>query len=279
MLFNMNVLQNISLAFWLPLVAGIGMVLLGLFESDKSWKFRIGQLMVGIFALGGSYFVAIDQREADALARKQTIQIQSAQAELKAKTDHIANLNNEIKGFITGGDSYCFLHFRNVQSIFAPGNIERRIDVVIVGEYPLHDVRVEVYDLYALAEIGDKVPHEQLQKKSRKIDSKFGILTKSTNMQIFSGGFPWPKTGLSGRYIIIISASNGNIYQEARAEKVNDMWCYAWRVFRDSTSGYLLQNYADPEFPRNAEGKIEWWDSPISGANQFHFEEALEKTQ
>jgi hypothetical protein len=265
----LNTLQNLPAAFWLPLVAGIGMMLLGLFESERILKVRVVTFLCGSLSLVGGVFASVDQQKNDERAEAQAEKIRVNQAELQAKAEHIANLNDEIKGLVTGGDSYCFLRFRNGQTPFGPGNTVRRIEVALVGEYPLHDVRIEVFDLRALAEVGDQLSPEDIQRKVRKLSEKLEVLVKGADKIIFPDAFPWPEEGNSGRYAIVISASNGEVYQAARVEKVHGVWRYAWRVWKAGGAGSPLQDYADSEFPRNAAGSIDWWDSPSEGAAQF----------
>ena len=170
------------------------------------------------------------------------------------------NRQTEIINMITGGDSYCFF------DVTYPGKKSNVMDfhLVSAGKYRLFDVLVQIVDVEKLEEIKKEkenvgqIPFDSIamfddmyMKASRIIDiGNFG-----PNQEYPPIGIPIPTDVDKKSFNIEISARNGSVRQAVRLWRINHEWKMAKRTM---CNGKLLEEVADPDFPRNKEGKVVW---------------------
>lgn len=159
-----------------------------------------------------------------------------------------AKLNIELRNFVSGGDSFCY-----IQTHFEVGHSDNNVSFSIEhkGNYPLYDVDVIIYDKTQQAKLlidfglkKDFQPDEWA--KFQKEYDLFGEINNIRNKSILiKHHFPviregakiipffrvvLPKDENEQNYLIKIFARNGTITQPIKFLKINDHWQMSMRV-------------------------------------------------
>ncbi len=184
--------------------------------------------------------------------------------DLREKNNEIANLNKQIAATVTGGDSYCHL------MVTSPGLKSKVADLLLMheGKYPVYDVSIKIDDvdymmqlLHAGQESG-QIPADSISQSMRALSAASKIIQVG-NVGVGQAIMPiasldMPETD-SKSYNVTINARNGSVFHVVRFRRVDGKWKMAIRV---SNNGKVIKESADPEFPRKANGDIEW-DKPV----------------
>lgn len=178
-----------------------------------------------------------------------------AYKELAKKSDKIADLNRDIAGIVSGGDSYC-----SVAASMPDSKNRIRLIAESEGKYPVYDVTIEIVDVEKTSAIMQKLTKEEIfdalsegtietfQARTilrlgtmgpHKMADLGAIKLSDTNKQTFS---------------IIVTARNGFFHALHQYRRINGKWVRAIQ----STKNGKTKEQADPEFPRNDKGKIQW---------------------
>lgn len=165
--------------------------------------------------------------------------IESATNELRSGiSDAIAQQENLLKkqettiNTLTSQGSYCYLHVRG--PIFT-GQNKLTLVMQFVGDYPLYDVSVTIYD-------------------SDKLKKRYDLGT------VFVSGKVREEVDLTGlsekKYYVSISTRFRHFYEELLFKKVNGTWTTAF-IVQDMplrSKGWpqpkLIKLYTDPDFPK-----------------------------
>ena len=173
------------------------------------------------------------------------------------KSEEIARLNQELANSVIGGDSFCYLTVPNLDSVTTYG----LVFAIHQGEHNLYDVEARIVDL-------DKWDQLEGNLTFTKVDQT------ETNISIGNlVSHYWPDyrklcritfdNGNTRRFNIFFSARNGFWRQSLRFKKIHGKWVYATKVYRDEkvegkVEGKVIYEKVDDEFPRTAEGNVEW---------------------
>lgn len=165
---------------------------------------------------------------------------------LEMKNEEIITLNRKLTDSLIGGSSYCYL--------LPESNSPSNALVEHVGEYHLYDVNVRITDLDAIKDLS--VEAHLLATSSIAI----GNLVPH-----YSGWIQnvFPLDGAHRRFLIQISARNGNFYQELQYIRVADKWEWALRLRihqpKDpaQNSAIVLERHSE-NFPLTESGLINW---------------------
>lgn len=181
-----------------------------------------------------------------------------SQTNIELNTE-IAELNRKIAATLTGGDNYCyFLPSR-------PGEKSNIADLMLIneGEYPLYDISIKIDDVEKLLGIikdeqkKGNLPYDSRTRVNTMLFEASKILrvgNMGPKQAVELGGLHLPNTDKKS-YNIYITARNGSFMQVLRFRRVNSKWKMAMQVRRGAK---VLEESIDPDFPRNAKGKIDW---------------------
>ncbi|MDE2807174.1 MAG: hypothetical protein OXN90_02035 [Gemmatimonadota bacterium] len=159
---------------------------------------------------------------------------QQASSELK-----LANL-------VIGGDSFCYLRIYNPDQVTNTG----RLMVHHQGEYNLYDVYARIVDLEKLDKLKGNLSFDTLRQADTNISIGNLISSSAQVLHPFTLG-----NGDTRRFNIFFSARNGFFNQVLRFKKIQGKWVSATKVMREEK---VLYEKVDDEFPRTAEGNVEW---------------------
>ena len=202
-----------SLVFFASLAAASG-VLLG-----KSWLAFIG----AIGALGGAFWSS--RQEA------------TYEEHLREKSDEIADLNREIVGLVTGGDSFCYMA---VSSINPAKNIGLLV-FVQEGKDPLYGVEARIVDLQKFEQIKNNLTFTTLTQAQRRITIGDMAAEAATMTEPIDLG-----DGTQKDYNIFFNARNGFFNQGLHLRKIGDSWLQRSEVTRN---GQVIYEKADDGYP------------------------------
>jgi len=173
-----------------------------------------------------------------------------AERELRAKSEEIAELNRQIAGSVTGGNSFG----RLVVTRPVAGD-SATVVFSNEGRFPLYEVEARIANL-------DKFDSPQ------QTDSLQDFLAGDTMLRI--GTVPpnavsllderLPLTSEHVRFNIFFSARNGFWTQQLRLRRIDGEWYVASEVSKteDDSTRTSLHEDVSPDYPRNEEGKVEW---------------------
>ena len=157
-----------------------------------------------------------------------------------------AQLNQELVDSIIGGDSFCYLTVGNIDSV---KNIGQFV-ILHEGKNPLYDVHVRIVDLEKFDQIKGKLSFATLKQTDTNISiGNFAPASAQMLHQVTLGN------GDTRRFTIQFSARNGFFTQALRLKKIHGKWISATKVMREGREDY---EEVDDEFPRTADGNVEW---------------------
>lgn len=161
---------------------------------------------------------------------------------VKRLIDDLDKKTADLVGHVTGGDGFCFVL----------GLGHNMPALVGDNKYALHDLSATLIDLDEMAKNASRPAGDRYTGRRFEI----GTLVSGT-------GVRWQDIvnldgGKERRYFNInFTARNGQFYQYVRLALVDGEWKRAERVFRANPE-VILREFADKEFPRNADGVVDW---------------------
>ena len=175
--------------------------------------------------------------------------------DLRVKSDEISELNRRALQTATGGDSFCYF----VIGPFSGSSAVLALDHK--GEFPLYDVTAEIVDHDKMTELGtgrDKITWTELAS-ARTIINLGNVPPGQSRVLTPDWDFG---PGESKSFGVFFAARNGTITQQVELVRVDGEWVSATRVSRDPAHGEEREELLvkiHPEFPRNAEGQVDWF--------------------
>lgn len=170
----------------------------------------------------------------------------SFERNLREKSEEIARLNQELANSVIGGDSFCYLAVLGPDPVTNTGLLM----VAHQGKHNLYDVHARIVDLEKLDQLKGNLSFATLNQTDTNIS--IGNLIPSHG-QMFH-----PVTlgnGNTRSFNIFFSARNGSFTQLLRFKKIHGKWVQATKVEREDK---VIYEKIDDEFPRTAEGNVEW---------------------
>lgn len=189
-----------------------------------------GLILLGVLISGiGAFWFAFQQA--------------GVERELRLRSDKIAELSQNALHSVTGGDSFCYLQFMDLQ----PEN--GQLMVVHKGKHPIYGVEARIVDLDGVAKAATQ---EGKMKELMGQNIHIGNLAPKFARYVV----PWKET-VPGqlRLNIFFAARNGSYTQLYRRLRVHDGWAIATRVEHNGKD--VLEEVSD-SFPRNQKGEIDW---------------------
>ena len=210
----------------------------------------------GLLIIIGGIWSGIVQNKSDEEKSKLTNQIVDL-------TEKNANLAQENYNISTGGDSYCYITFQNLESNIKTlhGNINHK------GNFPLYDVNLHIYDITKYEELASK-----LNEKSSYYAGDMREITKDIEIGNINPDLNLPNLWHNKlanillvnehrdyKLNIFFGARNGSWVQLVRLKKIKlggyDYWAQAIRVERQKV---IVFEYIDKYYPRDNTEPIEW---------------------
>lgn len=260
-------LKNVSFITLMWIVLGILIILIGLYKEnlkklESSGDKQTRKLLLTNFALvligGAVIFLGVHRenlhREKDEQQQSEIVRLQkniiNSQEKLIAKSEEITELNKKSANLITGGDSYCFLGFANLEMGDRPFRF-----VVHKGTYPLYDVQAQIVDLDKADEWGKSgsTSYDDFMKSMEIL--KIGDLSPGQSLML--GRWNLKDAGNIKKYNVFIYAKNGSIVQNIVLKKINGYWKLANRAFTEANhKRKILYEKIDPALSKDDIG----WD-------------------
>ena len=239
------VLWQLAKEIFLPLLVATAWTGYNLFDDSKPAPSIQSILnLFGVTLISVSYFFAQLYR----IAKQQRVDrgLRKIEDVVDRTLNRIEQRTDDIIAHITGGDSACYL--------FGPtpeGNRWRGLMVVHIGKHPLYELTVRICDLDEFEKI---IASRNGFANLAQADHTFSIGSLTVNYARFCDDIILGD-GDSRRFNIFFHARNGEFTQELRCKKVDGAWVFATRTRR---SDVLLHEIVQPDFPRGANGEVNW---------------------
>lgn len=172
------------------------------------------------------------------------------QRQLLASSETIRLLAKQNINTVTGGDSFCY------------GSISPNTEIVFFahqGKYPMANVVARIVDVTYLKFLQGKPSEERLPGDEQRILMGITILIGELipgSSVARPAAFPFRHPSRQD-FNIFFTGRNGFWQQLIRWRKVEDNWIFATKVMGHGKKQPLYE-WVDKDFPRNAQGNIEW---------------------
>jgi hypothetical protein len=231
-----SMLRQLLREFWLPGLLAF------CWTGYSIWQGEIKGVYGFIQTFGPAFFLASWATAQYFRIAKQT-RVESDLTNLQNQTKElIKSLDSaatRLSDLATGGKSFCYLTFRNLS-----GETHTALmDVMVVGETPMYDVRVRVVNLEMFRDFRDKGDNEGMMYKS-SIERDFGnISVNYLNLRDWTslGNYP------IHTFNITWNARNGNYLQLYRIRLVGDRWSHRTQVW--DTARNIRHDHHDDDYP------------------------------
>jgi len=165
--------------------------------------------------------------------------------EIATKSDQISSLNQEIAASVTGGNEFVYLDPLLAEE-------QNRIFLIIVhdGRYPIYDVGFRVLDF----RVGGTKPLAE-----EMLSNTFSVGSLAPKTRRFVAYWPLVpgQTHYAFNFFFTARNARGFTIQQYRFAKINGKWLSATDV-RPYNGGRVLHSHIDPNYPKRADGKIDW---------------------
>jgi cell division protein FtsB len=144
----MNFLEHLFNYVTVALViGGILILLFGLLASISKEKrslkwIALGSFLAGMIVLSAGLLSEYKGQQASKLLQSKTEEVAKISQEIAELAKTNANLNKEIAGSLTGGDSFCYL--MPIPSFTEADTLA--LNLHHFGKYPMYDVHIEIWD-------------------------------------------------------------------------------------------------------------------------------------
>lgn len=189
-----------------------------------------GVILLGVLISGiGAFWAAFQQADVE--------------RELRFRSDKIAELSQNALNSVTGGDSFCYFQFMDLQ----PGS--GQLMAVHKGNYPIYDVDARIVDL------------DKAKTAKTNLERNNELMGKNVHIGNLTPGFArgvvqWTETIPSQlRLNIFFVARNGGYTQLYRRIRVQGSWATAIRVEHNGMN--VLEEVSD-SYPRDSNGAVNW---------------------
>lgn len=212
--------------------------------------------LAGVLAIIAAFVAASEQDSATAEQNRLLKKLEAKNDKLSEKDDQIIALHQKSQDFFSGGDSSFYLHFQLK-------NGDPIAYYRVAGDNPVREVLLGV----------KQVPIDRNNVIADEIDSQnFVVGTAWPDSFLRLKNFPFPQSG-NADFLIHISQLNAAPIQlvSMRRLEENGPVLFAYRVWRVvkvdgkiSVNEIKSAHHVDPDFPVDADGKVDWIDNPAT---------------
>ncbi|MCO6044698.1 hypothetical protein NG895_12340 [Aeoliella sp. ICT_H6.2] len=265
--FNLASIVGFLGNYWLLIVGLVAAIACIALHVRRDPNTPYGPLVImaaaGLLAIGGTWWGAVQQMAAD---EKVQTDLETANQTLVKATEKqdqtiaeqaktIAELERT-QEMLTGGDGAIFLEFTDSQAVLRN-----------TGKYPVHDVRFVVVDLTKGILDWRKNPNKSAKEvfNQQRRPAEFETIRPGGRTAMYA--FRFPPQGARHYYVIEASVWTSIFRQFAVIDHTEDgAMTYAYKVVRCDIDKLRYQDLSPPvvqvdeDFPRNAEGKVDWID-------------------
>ena len=241
----MPVIKQLLAEFWFPFLVALAWTLYNALSLPPGgWSIRVAVNLFGPTFFFVSWLLSQWYR----IRKQQKVEggLSSIEASVKQTLVDLEAKTADLVGYITGGDSACYLSGHPEPS----GRIGY-FNLVHVGRHPLYDVRARIVDLEAFAQIEDSFTFETMAKT--ETHRHFGDLIPGHASMLPEALELGPVEKRS--FNIFYTARNGGFVQMLRFRKVENSWLVATKVMRGDI---LVHEHVLASFPRTPTGEVEW---------------------
>lgn len=238
----MEMTKQLFREFWIPLFSAL---LWSIYNINGWANFTIASFIAKFSAaffftswLCSQYFRVRKQTKVD--NSLQTIQ-NTAEAVIK----NLEKKTEDLIGYATGGESFCYLVLGSLNHDTGRG----AITVIHQGKHPLYDVTANIVDLEKLEALKENITFDHLKEGHRMYGNMIPGFCSIKNERLDLGG------AKERSFNIFWTARNGGFEQLLRYKKINGRWYMATKVIRGNI---LLFEKIDPDYPRTELGEINW---------------------
>lgn len=214
-------------------------------KSGKWWaKHKKWFVVTGILltAISGYFIKSSDDRNLKAIA-----------GTITEKEDRIRELTDLALNTATGGKNFCYMTIDEL----IPKSTEYAITVYNMGDYPLYNVQMKIFDLTLFPELKTKDFSELVHLFPRPRGKWIVDLGEISPHSVSS---PKPIQLLTDNdliYYVNFSARNGVVHEKFRMKKVNGKWLKAIQVFRLNNGKYdKIFESLDKDYPHSKDDFI-----------------------
>ncbi|KQW96992.1 hypothetical protein ASC94_09295 [Massilia sp. Root418] len=174
------------------------------------------------------------------------------QTNLASLLEQIESRTNHLLSNITGGDSYCFLMFLELNRLRKHSDELGKATLLLqrLGQYPISELSIWIVDrdleLPEGAGVGD------IAKRGKHIE----IGGFARRRKVLTQSLTFDASSNEKCFDIYLSAMNGTIHQKIWVQRIEGQWLVASRVEKD---GIVLLDSVDSSFPRTDDGDVAWW--------------------
>lgn len=162
---------------------------------------------------------------------------------IEAQSETIARQAIKIEGLITGGEGFVYCDFATTDN-----GHSLVLSAISKGEFPLYDVVFRICDVTAFK----ADPDGEFAKFNQRYP--LGNITPRVTLAHIVEVLPPPGSAQQD-YNLFFNGRNGFWTQLQRLRKVNGTWVSATKVLRGNA---VLMEAVQDEFPRNANGDVDW---------------------
>lgn len=185
------------------------------------------------------------------------------QGELQKKTQQIAKITEETAFYTTGGNSFCYITFKQTLGDTNANSIKFYLKQR--GKYPIYNLRLVISDVNKMS-FYEAMPISQEHRILAAIKDNALKQYDIGDVRKWTGGistFVLPKSG-NQNFIISIDQRNGLFTQILSLRRVNKSWKMATKILsvdyklkKEYKDYKPLYQVIDKDFPRQKNGKVD----------------------
>lgn len=230
----MNIFKQIVKEFWVPLFLSIAWVLYNIYDNGTAERWSIKNI-VNVF---GPTFFLLSWLTGQFFRVKKQTKVEDSfgtmERRLKELLSEIERKTNQMIGYISGGNSFCYLSITS--NVYQNPNI---VSIIIIhnGEHALHNVSARIVD------------EDKFHQIDSPIDQKLKNATSYLNFDLIIPNHvvtvdEWDLGASESRnFNIFWTARNGSYQQTLKLKRVLGSWSQETKVVKDrviSEPGFIL---------------------------------------
>ena len=239
-----HILVRFVSEFWLPFLIAVAW-------TYWNWRQSVGPYdvlekgIVNFFAAGWAFSqwnrIKKQKRNEDGLS--------DVAGKVSGVLENLNQVASRIEGYATGGDSIAVLT-PLFQNIIAP----KAFVLKLHGQFPLKNLSVRIMDLERVKKFGMRAIEENLHDFADLGAHGSGIIVLNEDAE--ESFFSPNETTI----IVYVTATNGSTVQTTRYLRVDNVVLSATKIEKKNM---VIYEDISPDYPRDANGEIDWGEATI----------------